>query len=224
MKNEQYEYKKIINKGPLLIYENSDCDESKYYGANTRNSVEIDTYITHPNKRSDGVARALVFEGIKKHIERHFKDEKNNEIYLCSTLHKENLSSKYVSEFFGLKDNLYVQRRNGRNREVHICKINRDEYKNYLENMQDKLITFYGYNPEGKKLTNQRKIELLKLQLEYERNEINRLLKARSLNKNFTGQSFQGLDSKKVKVRKIYALIEKYRYNKTKGDDNEPEL
>ena len=224
MKKEQEEYREILDNGPLYILEESKCDESKYYGANTKNSVEIDTYITHPNKRSDGVARALVYEGIKKHIERHFNDEKNKEIYLCSTLHRDNLSSKYVSEFFGLKDNLYVQRRNGRNREVHICKIERNQYKEYLDEMQDKLIVFYGYNPEGKKLTNKRKVELLRLQLQYEEKEIKRLIRTKMLNQKFTGQSLQGISSKKEKIKNIYDLIERYSHSKDKGDDNEPEL
>ena len=79
-----------------------------------------------------------------------FKVALGNEIYLCSTLHRDNLSSKYISEFFGLEDNIYLQRRQGRNREVHICKIDRKDYKNYLEKMQDKLILMYNYNPDNK--------------------------------------------------------------------------
>ena len=47
-------------------------------------------------------------------MEQFFDDESEQEIFLCSTLHRDNLSSKYVSEFFGLTDSLYVKRRDGR--------------------------------------------------------------------------------------------------------------
>lgn len=44
----------------------------QYYTANTQNAVEIDTYLTNPNQRHVGTARILVYEGIKKHIKKHF--------------------------------------------------------------------------------------------------------------------------------------------------------
>ena len=62
-------------------------------------------------------------------MKQFFENESEQEIFLCSTLHRDNLSSKYVSEFFGLTDSLYVRRRDGRDREVHICRVGRDEYK-----------------------------------------------------------------------------------------------
>lgn len=136
---EMQEYEMFLAKFKPRIYEKSGYDESKYYGANTQNSIELDTYITNPNHRNAGLARVLVYEGIKKHIESYFENPENQEIYLCSTLHRNNSSSRYVSEFFGLKDNLYLQRRHARDREVHICRILREEILEYLEKIHEKL-------------------------------------------------------------------------------------
>ena len=206
------EYTEILQKGPLKILEKPKFKINKYYNANTKNAVEIDTYITNPNSRQGGLARIIVYEGIKKHIENHFEDVKNNEIYLCSTLHRDNVSSKYVSEFFGLKDSLYVQRRNGRNREVHICKISRDEYKQYLDDIEDKLITLYGYNPDNKKVPDNKMLDIIKEQLKYEEEQVG------NLNVRSTGSyrgSFNGLTRK---IKKIQELKEKARQIRSRMD------
>lgn len=198
---ENQEYTQILNKGPLKILEEPNFDDEKYYSANTNNSIEIDTYITNPESRHAGLARVIVYEGIKKHILKHFEQTQNDEIFLCSTLHRDNISSKYVSEFFGLRDSLYVQRRSGRNREVHICKILREEYQEYLEDMEDKLITLYEYNPKNKPLSDDRKYSIIKEQIAYENKQIESLKKVESSGK-YKG-SFEGLTSKVEKVKML---------------------
>ena len=204
---ETQEYEEILQKGILQIHETPTFDPIRYYTANTQNSIEIDTYITNPNQRHAGIARILVYEGIKKHIKGHFKNEKNEEIFLCSTLHRDNLSSKYVSEFFGLKDQLFVKRRMGRDREVHICRIGREEAEQYLENMQDKLAILYGYNPENKKITKEKTQQILEEQLEYEEQEYKRINGIRHRNKDYKG-SIRDLQSK---AQKIIGLKEKLK-------------
>ena len=216
MKEEQEEYKKIMKESKLKIFESSGFDKEKYYKANTKSAVEIDTYITHPLQRSEGTARILVYEGIKKHIKRHFRVPENKEIYLCSTLHRDNLSSKYVSEFFGLKDNLYLNRRNGRNREVHICKIDKEEIKNYLEKMEDKLIVLYNYNPNNKKLSQERKNSIIMEQLKYEECELDRLKRIRKSDISYAGKKLEN----KSKMEKIKALKKQIKFNKEKGEAN----
>ena len=194
------EYSEILHKGPLKIIEEPKNDFNKYYNTNTANSLEIDTYITNPNSRQAGLARIVVFEGIKKHINEHFKNSSNNEIFLCSTLHRENVSSKYVSEFFGLNDSLYVQRRNSRNREVHICRIDRSDNIDYLNEMEDKIITLYDYNPNNKIVPAEKKIDILKQQLRYEEEQVN-ALKATSKGK-YTG-SFNAVERKTKKIEDL---------------------
>ena len=133
------EYETILEKEKLTIYEAPNFDEKQYYTANTENAIELDTYITKPGCRNSGLASAIVFEGIKKHIGKFFENPNNTEIFLCSTLHRDNVSSRYVSEFFGLKDSLFVNRRQGRDREVHICRIAKEDVPGYLKDISDKI-------------------------------------------------------------------------------------
>ena len=213
----QLEYEEILRKAQLKIYEQPTFDEEKYYSANTSNAVELDTYITCPSNRSSGIARIIVFEGIKKHIERHFKDSDSQEVFLCSTLHRDNLSSKYVSEFFGLTDSLYVNRRQGRDREVHICRIPREQAIEYLAEMSDKLAVLYGYNPNKKHITESARKRILKQQLEYEEKEFERLNKAKSSDKKFNGINVKFIDSK---LQKIQRLKQKLELINTKGGNS----
>ncbi len=199
---ESKEHTQILQQGKLKIYQ--ECKNmKKYYTANTENSVEIDTYITDPESRQNGLAKILVYEGIKKHIERHFENPDNDEIFLCSTLHKSNLSSKYVSEFFGLKDTIFVNRRQGRDREVHICKIQREEASEYLDYISKKIAVLYGYNPDKKMITKEEKIEILKEQIQYEKEEIQRLKRSKK-RKGRKFKSIKGiLKGKRNKIDKL---------------------
>ncbi len=205
------EYEQILENMKLTIYEKPEFETNKYFTANTDNSVEIDTYITDPENRKNGIARINVYEGIKKHINTHFQKDENKEIFLCSTLHAENFSSKYVSEFFGLKDSLAVNRRSGRDREVHICKITREQKDIYLENIEDKLNVFYGYNPNNKKLSNKKQKQILEEQLMYELRELDRLEKIRKDKTNSTKcTNYTGkieTQSKLEKIEKIKSRI-----------------
>ena len=207
----QSDYDIILNQGPLLIYEEPNFQESRYYSANTNNAIELDTYITAPNSKSAGIARIIVYEGIKKHMDRHFKNPGNNEIFLCSTLHRDNLPSKYVSEFFGLTDSLYVNRRQGRNREVHICKIPRQKAMEYLTSISDKLAVLYGYNPTQKSISKSTRLKILEEQLDYEKREHCRLSKARATNKKFSGVNVKFIEGKAQKIKKLEQEIEEIR-------------
>lgn len=192
-----------MQNGGLQIFEEPKFDVEKYYSANTSNSIELDTYLTDPNSRRSGLARILVLAGIEKHMKEHFEKSNDDEIFLCSTLHRDNLSSKYVSEFFGLKDNLYVKRRDGRNRQVHICRVERKDYKKYLDHMKKKMAILYGYNPEHIPISKKEEVEILQEQLEYENAELERLQNVRMQ----TGRKFTGaIDYSKNKVNKVYTL------------------
>ena len=215
----QAEYEEILKQGKLKIYENPEFDTKKYYSANTNNAIELDTYITLPKDRNSGLARIIVYEGIKKHIEEHFRNPNNSEIFLCSTLHRDNLSSKYVSEFFGLKDSLYVNRRKGRDREVHITKIPREQAMEYLTSMSDKLAVLYGYNPQDKHISESIKKKVLEEQLKYEENEHNRLIKAKTINKKFNGINAKFIDSKLQKIKRLKEQIKQIERNVTKDGE-----
>lgn len=203
IEKEDIEYFTILQNGGLQIFEEPKFDVEKYYSANTSNSIELDTYLTDPNSRRSGLARILVLAGIEKHMKEHFEKSNDDEIFLCSTLHRDNLSSKYVSEFFGLKDSLYVKRRDGRNRQVHICRVERKDYKKYLDHMKKKMAILYGYNPEHIPISKKEEVEILQEQLEYENAELERLQNVRMQ----TGRKFTGaIDYSKNKVNKVYTL------------------
>lgn len=204
---DEKEYAELIHKGALQIHEKPEFEEEKYYTANTKNSVELDTYLTNPHNRSIGIARIIVFEGIKKHIERHFKNPENQEIFLCSTLHRDNLSSKYVSEFFGLTDSLYVNRRQDRDREVHICKITREEAMEYLTNIYNKLAVLYNYNPEGKVIKDSIALKILQEQLKYEEKEKKRLVRAKTIDKKLKGINHKFIPEKERKIKRLKQQI-----------------
>lgn len=201
---DQIEYQTILEKGPLEIYEKPNFDITKYYDAKTSNSIELDTYLTDPDDRREGLARMIVLEGIEKHMNRHFEDENNKEIFLCSTLHRNNLSSKYVSEFFGLTDSLYVKRRDGRNREVHICRVDRANYKKYLEHQRKKIVVLYGYNPKNLEISKDEELNILKEQFGYEKKEYERLKTAPNEQK-FNG----GINFEEAKANKIKSLTDR---------------
>lgn len=194
--------------------------EEQYYGANTDNTIELDTYITSDSAREFGYARIIVFEGLKKIIERQKMDDSNDSIFLVSTLHRDNLSSKYVSEFFGLKDNLFVKRRTGRDREVHICRIEKSRIKEYLSEIEKKLAVLYRYNPNNIQISNAEKLAIYGEQLEYEKAEFERLERL----KNPKYEGYRQL--KEAKISRLKDTIAKHEGSVpgTKSTDDGIEL
>ena len=191
-------YDKILQLQKYNIHDKSGCEnEEMYYSANPGNTIELDTYITSDEVREYGLARIIVFEGIKRVLEKQKMNNEEDDIFLVSTLHRDNLSSKYVSEFFGLKDNLFVTRRTGRDREVHICRIRKNEIKQYLDEIEKKLIVLYNYNPNGIKLNYDEKNRIMKAQLDYEIKELDRLEKLH--NKKYD----KYIEMKKRKISKL---------------------
>ncbi|MBR3255029.1 MAG: hypothetical protein IKF97_02210 [Clostridia bacterium] len=182
------EYDKFMEKSQLEIYSKNITNLSDYYRANTANSIEINTNITDPNYSHSGLDSILIYEGIKKQILNHFKNSINTRVYLCSSLQKQSQSSKYVSDFFGLTDNLYVKRNVSEDREIHISKIEREEYYKYLQDMEEKLIVLYNFNPRKKAVSTEKKIQILKEQLDYETEQYRNLNKVRNETADYTGK------------------------------------
>ncbi len=203
--HDEVAYREVLTKGPLDIHEKPNFDQEKYYSANTDNAIELDTYITDPDNRKNGLSKMLLINGIEKYMRRFFNNTSNDEIFLCSTLHRDNLSSKYVSEFFGLTDNLFVKRRDGRDREVHICRIKRDEYEQYLSYMKKKIAVLYGYNPEYIKISSDDEKSILQEQLAYEQKEKRRIRGAKAQGKKYVGV----INYESRKDHKIKALIDR---------------
>ena len=208
-------YDKILQLQKYNIHDKSGCEnEEMYYSANPGNTIELDTYITSDEVREYGLARIIVFEGIKRVLEKQKMDNKEEDIFLVSTLHRDNLSSKYVSEFFGLKDNLFVTRRTGRDREVHICRIKKNEIKQYLEEIEKKLVVLYKYNPNGIKLNYDEKHRIMEAQLDYELKELDRLEKLH--NKKYD----KYIEMKRKKISKLRLQMGKLGENQKNKVEN----
>lgn len=200
-------YDSFLKYQKYKIYDKSNCkDISKYFTANTGNTIELDTYITAPDSREYGIARILVLEGLKKSVQRVLKNESNKEVFFVSTLHEENLSSKYVSEFFGLKDYIFVNRRNGRDRQVHICGVKREDVPEYINKMEKKIAVLYGYNPNKIKISDEERTEIIQEQIKYETDEISRLNSIKDIGKK---KKFSGfIKGKKTKIDSLHKLLE----------------
>lgn len=214
-------YDKILDYQKYRIYDYSHCkNPSQYYEAHTGNTIELDTYITHPENREKGIARILVYEGIKKSIGDLLKNNANKKIFLVSTLHQENFSSRYVSEFFGLKDYLFVNRRNGRDRQVHICGIDREKIPVYLKNMEKKIAVIYDYNPNMIVISKQEQRSILMEQIVYEKDALSKLKSATTIDKDkkYTGV----IQSKKGKIQRYKAKLA--NLDNVKENDVEHEL
>lgn len=210
-------YDKVLAYQKYKIYDTTHCKNmDKYFTANTSNTIEIDTYITHPDRREKGIARILVLEGLKKSLASVTNKPGVKDVFLVSTLHEENLSSKYVSEFFGLKDYIFVNRRHGRDRQVHIFGMKKEMVPEYLELMEKKIAVLYGYNPNNVSISDTDREEIFKEQIQYEVDELNRL---NSIKEFDTKKKYSGYI--KCKESKIQSLKNMANYVSQEQEKNE---
>ena len=107
----------------------------KYFDANPFNTIELDTYIVHPDHRQKGLDRIVFFEGLKIQIDKLLMKRPDlKEMFISGTIHKENIPLKKVALSFieaarkiGVEyDTLFIKRRKDITREVYFCKISID--------------------------------------------------------------------------------------------------
>ena len=112
----------------------------KYFDANPFNTIELDTYMVHPENRRRGLAKVVTFEGLKIQLDKLLKKRPELEqIYISATIHQNNNASKRVTQFFGNFDTLYIKRRTGINREVYFCKIEKKELYEFYRKIEQKI-------------------------------------------------------------------------------------
>ena len=112
----------------------------KYFDANPFNTIELDTYMVHPENRRRGLARVVTFEGLKIQLDKLLKKRPELEqIYISATIHQNNEPSKRVTKFFGNFDTLYIKRRTGINREVYFCKIEKKELYEFYRKIEKEI-------------------------------------------------------------------------------------
>ena len=111
-----------------------------YFDANPFNTIELDTYMVHPDNRKKGLAKIITFEGLKIQINKLLAKRPDlEEIFICSTIHQDNEPSKRVTKFFGDFNTLYIKRRTGINREVYFCRINKRDLDKFIKTNEDKI-------------------------------------------------------------------------------------
>ena len=112
----------------------------KYFDANPLNTIELDTYIVHPDYREKGLVRIVPFEGLKIQIKKLLEKRPDlKEIFICFSIHRNNSPLNMVAQSFVKCDILYVKRRTGINRDVYFYKIQRNSLDELMKINEDKI-------------------------------------------------------------------------------------
>lgn len=156
MKVEKYEYKRMIQKMQYIVYDKSGKNLIDYYNMNSSNTLSINTFIANLGVNGNSISPILVFEGLKKHICKFFKNKNNKEIYIINNDKEDNNS---ISNFFELKDKICIKRIYGTSKEIDVTKIGREDYAKYLIDKQNKLVLSYSYDPYKKEIATKRTIK-----------------------------------------------------------------
>ena len=158
--------------------EQPNFDLEPFFGVESKNSLEINTYAVRSDYRSAGLAKAMLYETLKAMFAIYFENPENNEIYLVSTIHNSNTNSQEVLGAFGIDKYLYVERMKDQNRRVYIHKINKEDLQEFLYEIELEILMEYNYYSENfgidmlaMKERIEQKIETYAKQLEQTSNE-----------------------------------------------------
>ena len=175
-------YDEYLKKSKFIInFKSENFNIENYFECNVENFIELDTFVTHPDFRKKGLTKKLIFNGIKKTLNKYF-NEKNIEIlFFVLTVHDDNFISKKICNFFEIYDFVNIERKKDIYRNVYIKKIKKNEYENYLKKIEKKMI-FFGFENNDKNIliTNEEKILFKKEKIENEKklkNEIENKIK-----------------------------------------------
>ena len=131
-----------------------------YFDANPFNTIELDTYMVHPDHNRKGLSKIVTFEGLKIQLDKLIAKTPNlQEIFISATIHQDNSPSKRITLTFGNFDILYVKRRTGINREVYFCRILRKDLDEFIKSNEEKM------NKLKDAIQNDYKIVLKKIEL-----------------------------------------------------------
>lgn len=158
--------------------EQPNFDLEPFFGVESKNSLEINTYAVRSDYRSAGLAKAMLYETLKAMFAIYFENPENNEVYLVCTIHNSNTNSQEVLGAFGIDKYLYVERMKDQNRRVYIHKINKEDLQEFLYEIELEILMEYNYYSENfgidmlaMKERIEQKIETYAKQLEQASNE-----------------------------------------------------
>lgn len=141
-------YDSFIEASKITVYDEKIDNPLDYYEADVNNTIEVDTYITDPEARRNGAAKILSTIALSKTIDEYFENNKSDVLYLSITLHKDNYLSENVANFLGFRDFIDLERRSTIERKAYMKRIDRFNYKEYIEYLNKKLTYFYRFGNE----------------------------------------------------------------------------
>ena len=135
-------------QAPVFITE-PNIDITKYFNANMDNAMEINTYVVDPAYQGSGLAKIVLYETLKRCMEKYFSKEENTELYLNTTIHNENINSQRTANVIGMTDYLYIEQTTRINRRVYMKQIKKEDYKDLLYDIELELLMEYNYHSEN---------------------------------------------------------------------------
>ena len=141
-------YDSFLEASKVTVYSQKMDNPEEYFEANVYNTIEVDTYITDPEARRHGSAKILSTLALTETINEFFDKNESDILYLSITLHKDNYLSENVANFLGFKDYIDLERRATIERKAYMKRIDRSNYKEYINYLNKKLTYFYGYGNE----------------------------------------------------------------------------
>ena len=103
---------------------------------------------------------------------------------------------------------------------MHIFGMDREQVPEYLEKMAKKIAVIYDYNPNNIKISDNEKRDILNEQINYEIEELSKLEKAKTIDKD---KKYSGVISgKKGKIQRYKSKLEEL--SKLEKNNEEPEL
>lgn len=161
----------LSSQAPIFALE-PNIDMKKYYEANMRNTIEFNTYVVSPEQRSNGLAKILVYETLKRIIPKIFNNPNNDKMFISTTIHNDNENSQATANFFGLEDYIYIERKKGINRRVYMKSISREEYLDYLYDIELELLISYNYYSELFGVIYEDAVEMINNRINHYQNKI----------------------------------------------------
>ena len=128
------------------------------------NVWSIDSCMTDKDVRGNGLARILLFEGLKREMTAYFENPDNNELTLLSSFSKDNISIEAVMDSFEFYQSNAL---NESEKKEHLT-VKKKYKDDYLKRIEERIAVIYGYNPRKINISNKRKMEILEEKVDYD--------------------------------------------------------
>lgn len=124
----------------------------------------INSCMTDKDIRGNGLARILIFEGLRREMTAFFENPDNKELKLISSFSKDNISIQSVMDFFEFSQINDLNESECLD-QLTVKNSNKDDY---LKRIEERIAVIYGYNPRKIGISNKRKIDILEEKADYD--------------------------------------------------------